>query len=254
MNKKTVVSVLVCIVIGGFAISANAADIFSDDFRYRTPWVPPFPGHFFPDANKWDITYDQAGWNNFTVWWDIKPDWTTTPPQDPNNTSLYFLVLGQWGKNDTSDAGVITKLYQNISGLSYLTVKCKVRLEAFGNPIIQLKVNFWDNDSTLTPKGEVIKLIVDPNVPMTRLTWYSYSGVIAVPAGAGIAKFAINNDSSPLNEGTAWIDDFIVSDVVCLTPSSLDKTGNCMVDFGDFAIFASQWLTCGKVVQADCWQ
>lgn len=252
MNKKTVVSVLVCIVMMGFAISANAANIFSDDFSHRTPW---FLNHYFPDANKWEITYDLAGWNAATVWWDVTSDWTTSPPQDPNNTGLYFLVLGQWGKNDTSDAGVITKLYQNISGLSYLTVKCKIRLEAYGNPIIQLKVKFWDNITNLTPKGEVIKLIVDPNVPMNRLVWENFSETIVVPAGAGIAKFAINNDSrgTPIAEGTVWIDDFIVNDVVCLTPSSLDVTDDCAVDFGDFATFASQWLTCGKAVQADCW-
>lgn len=262
MNKNTVVSVLVCIVMLGSAISANAADIFSEDFNTRTFW---YGGHYFPDSNTWSITYDQAGWNNATVWWDVCSDWlppNPPPPEpnDPNNDKWFgdpnnwFLVLSQWGKTNFSDAGVVTKLYQNVSGLSYLTVKCKVRLESFGNPILQLKVKFWDNN---TPgqvlKGEVVKLIVDPNVPMTRLTWYSYSAIIAVPAGAGVAKFAMNNDSSPLNEGGFGIDDFIVSDVVCLTPPSLDVTGDCKVDFDDFAILASQWLTCGKAVQADCW-
>jgi len=251
MNKSTVVSVLVCIVMLGSAISANAANIFSDDFSHRTPW---FLNHYFPDANKWDITYDQDGWDNASVWWDVTSDWTTTPPQDPNNTALYFLVLGQWGKFDTSDAGVVTKLYQDISGLSYLTVKCKIRLEAYGNPIIQLKATFWDNITNLTPKGEVIKLIVDPNVPMDRLVWKDFNEIIAVPDGAGIAKFAVNNDSGPLNEGTVWIDDFIVSDVVCMSRPSLDFTGDCRVNFGDFAILASQWLTCGKADQADCWE
>ena len=252
MNKKTVVSVLVCIVMLGSAISANAANIFSDDFSHRTPW---YLNHYFPDSNTWEITYDQQGWDYATVWWDVTSNWKVVPPEDPNDANLYFLVLGQWGKNNNSDAGVVTKEYQNVSGgLSYLTVKCKISLEPYGNPIIQLKVKFWDNN---TPgqvlKGEVVTLIVDPNVPTDRLVWKDYSGIIAVPAGAGVAKFAINNDSSPVNEGTVWIDDFIVSDVVCMDPPSLDVTGDCKVGLADLAELSAEWLSCGKVIQADCW-
>lgn len=253
MNKKTVVSVLVCIVIVGFAISANAADIFSEDFNTRTPW---YLNHYFPDSNTWEITYDQQGWDYATVWWDVTSNWKVVPPEDPNDANLWFLVLGQWGKSDYSDAGVVTKEYQNVSGLTYLNVELKASLESYGDPIIQLKVKFWDNITNLTPKGEVVMTFIDPNIPTDRLVWKNYKMTITVPSGAGIAKFTLHNESRayPIAEGTVWLDNFLVSDVVCMDPPSLDISGDCKVGFADLAILASQWLTCGKANQAECWQ
>lgn len=39
----------------------------------------------------------------------------------------------------------------------------------------------------------------------------------------------------------------------CPNPPSMDRTADCKIDMSDFIYFASEWLTCGLAVQADCW-
>jgi hypothetical protein len=245
MNKKTVVSVLVCIFVLAFAIEVNAVAIFSDDFSVREPH---YPGRYI--SPKWVAVYDQ----DFTAWYDVATDWLCPPPlPDPCDTSKWFMVLGQWGKSSTSDAGMITKDYCSVSGLTYVGISFQGRLESYGNPIIKVIAKFWDNAVNLTPKGEVTKLVIDPCVPTTRLVWAKYDVIVNVPTGAGVAKFTVLNDSSPTNEGTLHFDDFVVTDVVCMNRPSLDVSGDCKVGLADLAELSSQWLVCGKAVQAECW-
>ncbi|MBM4104589.1 MAG: hypothetical protein FJ263_11210 [Planctomycetes bacterium] len=39
----------------------------------------------------------------------------------------------------------------------------------------------------------------------------------------------------------------------CPNPSSMDRSGDCKVDMTDFIYFASEWMTCGLLVQENCW-
>jgi hypothetical protein len=254
MRKKSVFALLICIVLVS-AIPTRAADILNCSFNTRDP--QPFnPGHYWPDPNIWDRGYD----NPYTAWFDVCSDWFNPQidPCDPNqwwiDPNNWFMVLGQWGQNYTSDAWITTHEYQDVNGLLYVDVKLKGRLEVYGNPLILLEVGFWDNITNLTPKGVVTKVIIDPNVPTTRLAWANYELIIPVPTGAGIAKFTVRNDSAPIpQEGTVHLDNFVVSDVVCMDRPLLDVTGDCKVGLADLAELSAEWLSCGKVIQADCW-
>ena len=39
----------------------------------------------------------------------------------------------------------------------------------------------------------------------------------------------------------------------CVNPPRMDATGDCKVTLADFAVFASEWLTCGYAEQDACW-
>jgi parallel beta-helix repeat protein len=45
-----------------------------------------------------------------------------------------------------------------------------------------------------------------------------------------------------------------VTPALCVNKPSMDVNDDCKVDFADFSVFASQWLTCGLDIQTACWQ
>ena len=40
----------------------------------------------------------------------------------------------------------------------------------------------------------------------------------------------------------------------CIKPPVLDTNNDCKIDLVNFAVFASEWLTCGLDNQILCWQ
>jgi len=59
---------------------------------------------------------------------------------------------------------------------------------------------------------------------------------------------------------SGYIEAFLLTPVtsppvpVCVSPLSMDANKDCKVDFLDFVVFASQWMTCGYDIQEACWQ
>ncbi len=84
-----------------------------------------------------------------------------------------------------------------------------------------------------------VGFLLDSNVPNTGS--FDWDPIAIVDSNQCLARISDKN-----NPGTSDISDSVFTIFKCSASLTADLSGDCYVDFDDFALFTSQWLNCGN--------
>lgn len=228
-----------------FVVPASASVIFSDDFSW---------GSNGPDS----IGSDETGQYRLPFYWDR---YAATP----GSTYMFLVLNGQGGGEDRtmelsqwgSNCGIQTWNAYDVNSGSKLNISVETKSDGWGWHLTGLVKGIFTyidgefNDDYVNTVSVPLTDIAH-GVYITETEWTTRNVTMAVPAGAVKAKFVLESYRNNGENGAIYVDNFTVTEI-CTAQLSADLNGDCKVDINDFAEFASQWLTCTKAVQSECW-
>ena len=128
---------------------------------------------------------------------------------------------------------VLTVLDPNGGEMLLAGSGCTITWQTTGTPIVRVKLEYSTNDGTAYS-------IIDANTANTG----TYLWQIPQAIDSNQCRIKITDTAIP----PAAIDtsNYVFTIFACDESLTADLSGDCKVDFADFALFSGQWLTCGN--------